>query len=1432
MGEKAAFPGVVASDCGRRNNMFCASYRKIRTQRGDLVKSRFPLTSFCLAFFLSSAFAQTYDLNGNGAAPPKSSHETVSSAQSEDQQPSPGGSGFGWGSSIEVSRQARAAQDALKRGDHKAAVVYAENAAKAAPQNADLWFLLGYADRLADHYQLSVDAYNRGLKLKPHSTNGMAGLAQTLARMGRIDEAEQMLKKVMEANPNDAGSTQLAGELLMNSDPAQALELLKRADMLQYAPHTDLLIAHTYERLGQPDQYTHYLDRARKHAPNDPEVMRAVAGQYRDRGQFDQAIATLQAIPNKDVDIEAELAYTYQLAGKQQDAADLYVRLARAARGNIGLDLSAAQAMVALGKDDEARGFLEDAKKIDANNYRLHAIQGAVAENDDRFDDAATEYKLALGNLPAVVPEGPLYPIELQLNLYELDLRQDNEPAAKQQLDSAMAAIHQVNVPPGSRPEMLRLRAAIESGSGNLEAANKDLQEALALAPSNINSLLNFASLQWKLGQKNAAEATFSKVLELDRNNRTALSSLGYLARDKGDAKLAESYFRKAIAAHPKDYAPYLALGDLYTATQDYRAAQTSYEAAYKRMPGNSMTIAGGANAALEAHNRDLAKQWLDRAQGKMNDSPPVMRERERYLTLKGEYEQSAKLGYKVIEKLPHDREGAVYLAYDLYYLNRYDEAMALIKKFEPILPDDKDLPLVAGNIHAHQGTLKEALSDYNRALELDPKLAEGYVNRGFVLNDLRQPAKASQDFQAALQIQGDYGEAHLGLGFADLQLHRPRPALRQLDAAQKILGKSHALHLARAEAYRQQQDFAHAEPEYRTALQETPNDLTTELAYADTLFRLRRYQQSLSALDVAQKLSATDARVYAMRAQVHAKTGAREDALHDIQLAEQYGRGDVDILMSTGGSLLLMGDRDAAMKRFTQALDTPNGDRLGVRLAVAEVFMRQGHYDEVQRQLALGFAEARIDQSPVSPEDILQAANIFLASHQFDLAETYFDKARLAGANPRTVEIGLANTYVAEGETHKAADALASLGPATDFTDDYDYMIAAGNLYRQQQNTVQALSSFAQANTVAGQDNQAAALTAQNELAIAEGRQINQTVSILPEASFAPALEDINVYTLDAKILRVTNPALLPPPRHSFQSLADSHYRLHFAGLPVITGFVGESFTQGRFLFPSVNVVQNRNTYDTYLNGGITPILHLGPNSIAFNGGLQFDIRRDTTSPTYLSQNLFRQFLYVSSSSFKNWIAFNGSAIHEAGPFTERSLNSRDIAATLEFTVGRPWGRTSLITGYTVRDLLFHPLVQEYFNTSTYLGLQHRFGTRLTAAVLAEDLRSWRVQATEYAIAQAWLPGGRFEFRASPKWNVQGSFLLSRGQGFHQYDNAQSEFAVAYTRAARGTANGTEAGIPAYPFRFSFGVQQQTFYSFAGGSRTTILPVIHFTLF
>ena len=89
-----------------------------------------------------------------------------------------------------------------------------------------------------------------------------------------------------------------------------------------------------------------------------------------------------------------------------------------------------------------------------------------------------------------------------------------------------------------------------------------------------------------------------------------------------------------------------------------------------------------------------------------------------------------------------------------------------------------RDLALIEGYVHARDGFYQEALEDFTRAVERDPKMATGYANRGFMRNNLRQAKQAVQDFQRAIKIRPDYGEAHFGLAYSYLQLHHPQPAL------------------------------------------------------------------------------------------------------------------------------------------------------------------------------------------------------------------------------------------------------------------------------------------------------------------------------------------------------------------------------------------------------------------------------------------------------------------------------------------------------------------------------------------------------------------------------------------------------------------------------------------------------------------------------
>ena len=166
------------------------------------------------------------------------------------------------------------------------------------PTSPQLWFLLGYAARLANKGSLSVEAYSHGLRLNPSSLDGLSGLAQSYRMIGKTDEAEALLKRVVAADPKRIDDEISLAELYIKSgDYAVALPWLNRAEQTQPGTRSELLLAITYQRLKQLDQANHYLELAKSRAPENSEVERALAGYYLETGSYAEAITALEGDP-------------------------------------------------------------------------------------------------------------------------------------------------------------------------------------------------------------------------------------------------------------------------------------------------------------------------------------------------------------------------------------------------------------------------------------------------------------------------------------------------------------------------------------------------------------------------------------------------------------------------------------------------------------------------------------------------------------------------------------------------------------------------------------------------------------------------------------------------------------------------------------------------------------------------------------------------------------------------------------------------------------------------------------------------------------------------------------------------------------------------------------------------------------------------------
>jgi len=1390
-------------------------------------RARVALSLLLFGVLSSGLRGQTFNVSPN----PPSSEEPANNNQSTTPEKP-----LGWGSNIQNARIARAAEVALKEGRYAAALEYAQHASQAAPNDPQLWFLLGYAARLAGKLQLSINSYNQGLRLNPSSLDGMSGLAQTYARAGRTDEAQRVLTRVLSADPKRTGDQIILGESLLQSGQySDALIALKRAEQAQPSARSELLIALAYRHLNDPGQASRYLHLASQRSPNDPDVRRSLAGYYRDTGNYSAAIAALKPVVGTNPRMKAELAYTYQVAGNIEEAATLYTQAAEAAPKELDLQLSASMAELSVGAIPEAKALLKRASLIDPDYYRVHAIGGEIARLEENLPEAIREYRAAVETLPPSPAEGPFYGIQLHMDLSELYGIGHDDNASRNQLDIAKSMILSMDERGLQRPNFLRLRAQIKMNAGDLDGAQQDLKEALSMDSKNPRTLQLEGDVLTKLGRPEDAIEVYRKILAIDPADRFALTALGYVSRKAGRDREAEKYFQRLSATHPTLYVSYLALGDLYTSRGDFASAEASYTKAYKLAPNQPLIIAGGMNAGIEAHQYQRAEAWLKRASGTMQQNPQVMREKERYLRWTGSYAESAEVGREAIKKLPGDRDVVVYLGYDLLQLEQYEELLDLASRYEDILPKEPDIPLFAGYVHKHAGQFDQARADFTRALERDSTVVTAYVNRGYVLKDLHQPAAAAADFEAALRLEPQNGEAHLGLAYSSLDLHRPRLALRQVELAQQALGDSMPIHLIRATAYGEEGQLAHAANEYRAALKFAPNDNGLHLALADTLYGLHHYQETIDELHLAEKLYQGNIITYARLARSYAQLADREKTQQYVRLAEQ--NDDSSVLVLTAEALSIIGERESAMQRFQKALTAPNGNRLDVRLNIARMMAEDKEWEDARRQVALGLIEARAGETPPpGGEQWIKAADIFLGMRDFQLAQTFFERALAAGAPEAPVRIGLANTYLARGDTPRAEGQISLVRASDDVEQSYDYLLTKANILRQQHHDSQALTAFAQAANAAGEDD-----TAQREMLQVggdEGLRINRKFSLLSTFSITPIFEDTTAYPLDAKLDVPStsgsgNPTLLPTPRSSLETQWTGAYHLHLNGFPDASGFFQVRNDRGQISLPSINKIVNRDTTDYTVNFGLNPVFHLGNNIFTFNTGVQETMRSDSRDPVDMNQNLFRQFVYMSTSSFFNMVSISGYAIHETGPFTLTNLHSQDLSGQLNFRVGRPWGKTALLTGYGVRDLQFSPAIREFFFTSSYIGMERKFSDSFTVRAIAEDLRAWRVEGNNYAIAQALRPKASVEYTPTRNWRVEGSIAYSRNMGFHVYDAVQSGFAISYAMpVSRQFDDGSGRIMLRYPIRFTLGVQQEDFFNFNGGNNQHFRPYVSLSLF
>ena len=128
------------------------------------------------------------------------------------------------------------------------------------------------------------------------------------------------------------------------------------------------------------------------------------------------------------------------------------------------------------------------------------------------------------------------------------------------------------------------------------------------------------------------------------------------------------------------------------------------------------------------------------------------------------------------------------------------------------------------GNIYGKQGNLTQAISDYTKAIEINPKYTEAYYNRGNTYEKQGNLTQAISDYTKAIEINPKYTAAYCNRGNAYQTQGNLKEAISDYTKALEINPNFAGVYINRGDVYQTQGNLPLAIADYNKAIEINPN--------------------------------------------------------------------------------------------------------------------------------------------------------------------------------------------------------------------------------------------------------------------------------------------------------------------------------------------------------------------------------------------------------------------------------------------------------------------------------------------------------------------------------------------------------------------------------------------------------------------------------
>ncbi|MCZ8040634.1 MAG: tetratricopeptide repeat protein, partial [Microcystis sp. LE17-20A] len=248
-------------------------------------------------------------------------------------------------------------------------------------------------------------------------------------------------------------------------------------------------------------------------------------------------------------------------------------------------------------------------------------------------------------------------------------------------------------------------------------------------------------------------------------------------------------------------------------------------------------------------------------------------------------YEQALTVINQAISLVPnnpnyYNEKGGV-----LIELKRYDEGLAAINQAINLAPRAAWYGN-RGLVYHNQQKYELALSDYNKAIDINPNFAMAYNNRGNLYQDLQKYELALDDYNKAIELNRNFAGAYNNRGILYRRQQKYKLALDDYSKAIDINPNFAGAYNNRGVLYHNQQKYELALSDYSKAIDINPNFAMAYNNRGTLYYNQQKYELALSDYSKAIDINPNDADAYVNRGILYSDLQKYELALSDYSKA------------------------------------------------------------------------------------------------------------------------------------------------------------------------------------------------------------------------------------------------------------------------------------------------------------------------------------------------------------------------------------------------------------------------------------------------------------------------------------------------------------------------------------------------------------------